>query len=226
MLSKKFKTILEERYAPKGYIISEVEGTRHWNVLKMHDPAEKKFFIAKAIIHVEDDEEMGPAQMNAAFLNEVNILSKLPDWWGLYLVDSFKEDIFRIIVTPEIQNCPWNGFKRSLAIDNEKVIATKLYKQIQWLHRHGIIHGDVELKNILLSCDYNNAVIIDFEKSKVDATKTEMKNEYEYLIRNLKGNEITAGIGAKLARLVSGTLSRSHSVGGRRKRKTRKNKFV
>ena len=159
--------------------------------------------------------------MNRAYNNEVTVLSKLPDWWGFHLKDSFKEGDFRIIVTSEIPNCKWNTYTG----DNDDSIAATLYKQIEWLHKHNIAHNDLELKNVMLDCDNKKATIIDFEKSTVGASKSAMINDYTKIIGNLNESEHTRGIGAKLEALAFGKSSnkRNTTFGGR-KRKTRKHK--
>ncbi len=158
--------------------------------------------------------------MNKAYNNEASILSKLPDWWGLYLKDSFKKDPFRVIITPNIPNCKWSGYK-----DNDKLIAEKIYKQIEWLHSNKIAHNDLELKNILLTCDNKNAIIIDFEKSTRGASNASMRDDYRKVIDSLNENENTKGIAQKLQKMAFEKLTRRRlSIGGKlSKYKTRKN---
>lgn len=214
-----FKEIVKEYYEPRGFIVSKLEGTKHWNVLRLYDPSDEHYYIVKAIIHIEGDNEMGPKQMDLAFKNETSILSELPKWWGLYLKDSFKENPFRIIVTPEIPNCKWASYK-----GNDKQIADILYKQIEWLHNNKIAHNDLELKNVLLTCDNKNAIIIDFEKATHKSSDFSMRDDYRKIIQNLNENEETKGIGKKLEKLAFGKLplTRRLSIGGKFTRKTRK----
>ncbi len=218
-MSEDFHKIVKEHFEPRGFKISKLEGTRHWNVLRLHDPSEKKDYIAKGIMHIEDDEQLGPKQMDEAFRNEISVLSSLPTWWGFYLNDYFKEDKFRILVTPEIKNCKWSTYK-----GNDKEIANSLYGQIEWLHRRKIAHNDLELKNILLTCDNKNAIIIDFEKSIVKATDTVMRGDYKKLLESLNETEQTKGIAKHLKKLSLGKapLTRRATLGGKRKQKTLK----
>ncbi len=210
-----FKTIVKKRFEPRGFSISPVKGTKHWNVLRLYDPSDKKWYIAKGILHIEGNTEMGPEQMNVSYTTEKNILSSLPEWWGLSLKESFKEDPFRVIVTPEIPNCKWSTYK-----GNDAMIASKLFKQIEWLHKHKIAHNDLELKNILLTCDNQNAVVIDFEKATQNSSNTSMRNDTKHLIDSLNENETTKGIARKLKTLAFGKLplTRRHSLGGKRRR--------
>jgi serine/threonine protein kinase len=216
-----FNKIIKEHFIPLGYTVSKVKGTRHWNVLRLYDSSDKQYYIAKGILHVEDDNELGPKQMDKAYNNETSILSKLPNWWGLYLKDSFKQNPFRIIVTPEISNCKWAAYKGT----DDALIANKLYKQIEWLHSNKIAHNDLELKNILLSCDNKNAIIIDFEKATPGASNSAMRDDYRKVIESLKSEEKTKGIATKLEKLAYGKLplTRRLSIGGKVKHKTRKN---
>lgn len=216
-----FNKIVKEHFEPLGFKVSKLSGTRHWNVLRLYNPSDKSYYVAKGILHIDGNNEMGPKQMNKAYNNESSILSKLPDWWGIYLKDSFKEDPFRVIVTPEIPNCKWSAYK-----GDDKVIAEKLYKQIEWLHSNKIAHNDLELKNILLSCDNKNVIIIDFEKATRNASDSAMRDDYRKLIDSLNENDKTRGIATKLEKIALGKLPliRRLSIGGVFKRKTRKNR--
>ena len=218
-----FNKIVKEHFEPLGFKVSKLSSTRHWNVIRLYNPSDKTYYVAKGILHIDGNNDLGPKQMNKAYNNESSILSKLPDWWGLYLKDSFKEDPFRIIVTPEIPNCKWATYK-----GDDKIIAEKLYKQIEWLHKNKIAHNDLELKNILLSCDNKNATIIDFEKATRGASNSSMRDDYRKIVDSLKENKTTTGIATQLEKLAFGKfpLTRRMSIGGTksiRKYKTRKN---
>ncbi len=217
-MSDIFKKIIKEYSESLGFTISRVTGTKHWNVLRLYNPSENQYYIAKGILHIEGDEELGPLQMDIAFENERSILSKLPKWWGLYLKDSFKKDPFRVIITPEIPNCKWTLYK-----GNDNHIALKLYKQIEWLHSHKIAHNDLELKNILLSCDNKSAIIIDFEKATVKSSNAARKNDYTKLIENLNETKETKGIAHALEILAFPQNPSTSSKTRRKKSKTYKN---
>jgi serine/threonine protein kinase len=218
-MEKVFHDLIKEHVEPLGYTISKVTGTKHWNVLRIYDPSDKKYYIAKGILHIEGDNELGPTQMDKAFQNETTILSKLPDWWGLSLKDSFKKDSFRVVITPEIPNCKWTQYK-----GNDKGIAKIIVKQIEWLHSHKIAHNDLELKNILLSCDNKNATIIDFEKATLNSSSTSMRNDYKQIIQSLNEREETKGIAKKIESLAFSKLPlrRRFSFGGKTRRKRSK----
>lgn len=218
-MSKAFHKIVKEHFEPRGFKISKVKDTKHWNVLHLYDPSDKKNYIAKGIMHIEGDEQLGPKQMDTAFRNEISVLSSLPNWWGFYLNDYFKEDAFRILVTPEIKNCKWSTYE-----GNDKEIANSLYGQIEWLHRRKIAHNDLELKNILLTCDNKNAIIIDFEKSIVKASDAEMRNDYKQALASLNETDQTKGIAKYLKKLYVGKapLTRRATLVGKQKQKTAK----
>ncbi len=220
-MAEAFHKIVEEYCEPLGYKVSNVTGTKHWNVLRLYDPSDNKYYIAKGILHIEGNSEMGPKQMNIAFNNEKTILSRLPDWWNLYLKDSFKKDSFRVIVTPEIPNCKWTNYK-----GNDKEIAQKLYKQIEWLHSHKIAHNDLELKNVLLTCDNKSAIIIDFEKATTDSSMTSMRDDYRKLMESLNEKEETKGIAKHLKKIAFFKIvpTRRFSLGGKRKHKDKRSK--
>lgn len=191
-----FNKVVKEHFDSNKFKISKLGSTKHWNVLRLYDIMDKKYYVAKGILHIEGDIQMGPKQMNTAYNNETNILSRLPSWWGLYLKDSFKSNPFRVIVTPEILNCNWSLYK-----GDDTLIAEKIYNQLEWLHSNKIAHNDLELKNILLSCNNKNAIIIDFEKATIGASILSMKNDYKTIIDSLKHNEKTRGIATKLEML-------------------------
>lgn len=212
--------IIKKHYEPLGFTITKVSGTGHWNVLRLYDPSENKYYIAKGIIHIEGNNEMGPELMNKSYNNEKSIIADLPDWWGLELRDAFIENPLRIIVTNEIPNCKWSEFR-----GNDSEIAEQLYKQIEWLHSNGIAHNDLELKNVLLTCDSKKAIIIDFEKASRSSKNINMREDYRKIISNLKESKSTHGIGKVLEKLALGKLPiiRRHSIGGySKKHKTRK----
>ncbi len=159
-MSELFQKIIKDRYEKRGFRIERLSGTHHWNVLRIHNPKTGERYIAKGIMHIDDDPEMNTCQRDTAYRMERTVLSKLPEWWGLRLIDSFCRSPFRIIVTNEIENRPLGK--------SEKIPTSALNsirRQIEWLEDNKICHGDLELKNILFSPDRKKATIIDFEKS-------------------------------------------------------------
>lgn len=211
-----FNKIVKEHFEPNGFIVSKLSETKQWNVLRVYNPSDKQYYIAKGILHIEDDDEKNPKQMDKSFNNEINVLSILPEWWGIYLKDSFKDGPFRVVVTPEISNCNWTNYK-----GNDKDIAYKIYKQVEWLHGNKIAHNDLEIKNILLTCDNKNAIVIDFEKTTYNATDTSMRDDYRKVIESLNEKEETRGIAKHLKKITVGKLplTRRFSFGGKSKHK-------
>ena len=166
---KRFLEEVQERFPE--YKLSPLN-TNHKNVIRLSKPGSASL-VAKTIWHdISDPEgEMGIKAQDKAYKTEVKILSMLPKWWGLRLIDHFKTESNRVIVTNEIETVKG---KMSL----------KIIKQLKWLHSHKIAHNDLELKNILLT--KNGPVIIDFEKSILMASKEQMKNDCKTLRKNLK----------------------------------------
>jgi tRNA A-37 threonylcarbamoyl transferase component Bud32 len=85
--------------------------------------------------------------------------------------------------------------------------------QINWLHENNISHGDLELKNILLACDQSRAVIIDFEKSKQDASAENKARDKETLLAAIR--RLLPGFEATMTSMLSGRVRRA-SFGGTR----------
>lgn len=167
---KRFFQDVQERFP--DYKLSPLEHTNHKNVVRLSKEG-RPSLIAKTIWHDISDPhgEMGIKAQDKAYETEVKILSMLPKWWGLRLIDHFKTETNRVIVTNEIEIV-----KGKLTL--------KLIKQIKWLHSHKIAHNDLELKNILLT--KNGPVIIDFSKSILMATKEEMKKDCTTIRKNLR----------------------------------------
>jgi tRNA A-37 threonylcarbamoyl transferase component Bud32 len=82
-------------------------------------------------------------------------------------------------------------------------------RESHWLHVNKISHGDLELKNILLSCDQKEAVIIDFEKSKQEATAEDKARDKRRFLEAVK--EKTPDFYSQMKTILSG---RRASIGG------------
>lgn len=166
---KRFLKEVQERFP--DYQLSSLD-TNHKNVVRLSKPGSASL-VAKTIWHDISDVEgdMGIKAQDKAYKTEVKILSMLPKWWGLRLIDHFKTESNRVIVTNEIET-------------GKGKMTLKLIKQLKWLHSHKIAHNDLELKNILLT--KNGPVIIDFEKSILKASKEEMQKDCKTLRKNLK----------------------------------------
>ncbi len=167
----RFLKEVQERFP--DYKLSSLK-TNHKNVIRLSKHGFPSL-IAKTIWHDLSDPEgdMGINARDNAYKTEVKILGMLPKWWGLRLIDHFKTDTNRVIVTNEIDT-------------SKGKMSLKLLKQLKWLHSHKIAHNDLELKNILLT--KNGPIIIDFEKSIITASKEQMKNDCKTLRKNLKDN--------------------------------------
>lgn len=161
---------------------------------------------------------MGIEAQDNAYNTEVRILKMLPDWWPIHLMDNFKTDLNRVIVTNEITNVPWASYTNDKEQDRQ--IAQQLIEQIHWLHSKKIAHSDLELKNILLT-NVGSPVIIDFEKSVLRATKEQMNDDYRKLLDNLSEHINTRSIGIILRRFVKNA---NIYKGGKTSGKTRKRK--
>jgi len=187
---------LKERFP--DYRISPLETTCHINVLRL-SKAGSPTLVAKTIWHDCSDlgGDMGLKAQDKKYRTEVKILKMLPAWWGIQLIDNFKTELNRVIVTNELKNTPWSSYKKG---GNDAETAKLLQKQIHWLHSHKIAHIDFELKNILLT-DSATPIIIDFEKATLTATKEQMKRDYTMLLNNLKEHPNTKSIGTILERI-------------------------
>lgn len=162
-LVEDFKASVLEKYP--DFYITPLGSTSHTNVLKL--TKDDKYYIAKSV-WFDSDNASNEARAQRAFETEVSILKSLPDSWPVKYIDSFvsASGLNRIIITTEFENCKWSTLRR----ENYETIARSIERQLRWLHANNISHGDLELKNILLSCDQKSAVIIDFEKSKIGIT--------------------------------------------------------
>ena len=155
------------------YNVTPLATTTHKNVLRLSKDGHS--LVAKTIWHDRSDPkgDMGIKAQDDAYETEVKILSMLPKWWGIQLIDHFKTKNNRIIVTNEIVTIPWR--RKGLA---------SLSKQIKWLHARKIAHNDLELKNILFTV--NGPIIIDFEKAQFMATKEMMLRDYSVLFESIQ----------------------------------------
>lgn len=207
---------LQTKYPKDRYAIDLIPPTT--NVFRVSPIGAGQVLIAKSIPYVVGDPELTKERAEKAWENEAKVLQKLPPWWGLKFVDSFfVEPSDYINVTEEIGGCEkWTA--ENTQINNTEAIANQIRRQLNWLHSNGILHNDLELKNILLTCGGKKAIIIDFEKSLVGpsepVSKEKAKAEMELLEKDLPN---------KVAKWLSIPVrSSSAPAGGRRRRKTRR----
>lgn len=165
-----FISVVKKRYPNK-----KITKAYTWNTLRVDGN------IAK-VVPWDRDDPSDIQRAKQAFEIERKVYSMLPSWWGIRLIDSFEDNNNFVIVTNELPNCKWNSVRN---IDKVSVFAD-IEKQLKWLHSNNILHDDLELKNILLSCDGKHATIIDFEKSKFNPTQQEIQVEKEIIKHRLE----------------------------------------
>jgi tRNA A-37 threonylcarbamoyl transferase component Bud32 len=120
--------------------------------------------VAKLIHYVDDDGEGGEfnRRRKAGFEMERFVYARLRRW-PVKLVDSFSSRAGDVVVTTEYANDAWDAYVPSA--DADAKIARRLLAQVRDIHRLGVAHGDLLLKNILFRRPHGVA-IIDFEKSQ------------------------------------------------------------
>ena len=146
--------------------------------------------VAKLIHYVEDDGEGGEfnRRRKAGFAMEKYVYPRLRGW-PVRLVDSFSSLVGDVVVTTEYANDPWGSYVPSA--DSDAAVARSLLKQVRAIHRLGVAHGDLLLKNILFRMPRSVAVI-DFEKS----TRSRRGQQWDYwsLIEALLERKATRGV--------------------------------
>jgi tRNA A-37 threonylcarbamoyl transferase component Bud32 len=217
-MQAELQDIVRTHYPPPQYTVGPLETTRHLNVVRIRDNTGKSM-IAKGIFHIEGDPDLGPEQSDTGFAVETTILAQLPEWWGIRLLNAFRTDRVRVVVTPELPTRPWRTHVPS--VDADRAVAAALGRQLRYLHSQHVAHRDLELKNVMLTPA--GPVIIDFEKATMEATTDEMRTDWEKLVGSLREYENTRRIGDFLA--ATAPMGRRMSVGGSRKqRRTRRYK--
>jgi serine/threonine protein kinase len=149
-----------------------------------------KACVAKLIFYPEDDGEGGAfnKRRKAGFAMEKYVYPRLRGW-PVKLVDSFSSRVGDVVVTTEYANDPWGSYVPSA--DSDAAVARSLLKQVRAIHRLGVAHGDLLLKNILFRMPRSVAVI-DFEKS----TRSRRGQQWDYwsLIEALLERKATRGV--------------------------------
>ena len=149
--------------------------------------------VAKLIHYVEDDGEGGEfnKRRKAGFAMERFVYARLRRW-PVKLVDSFSSRAGDVVVTTEYADDPWDAYVPSEETDAE--VARRLLAQVRGIHRLGVAHGDLLLKNILFRRPHGVA-IIDFEKSQRCRVGAEPQQwDYWSLIEALLDKDALRGV--------------------------------
>lgn len=183
-MSEKLASVLAERYdcIPKPLV------PPIYNALRV--TVGGKACVAKLIFYPEDDGEGGAfnKRRKAGFEMEKHVYPRLRGW-PVKLVDSFSSRVGDVVVTTECANDPWDSYDPSG--DSDSAVARSLLKQVRAIHRLGVAHNDLILKNILFRKPRGVAVI-DFEKST--RSRRAQKWDYWSLIQDLLEYKATRGI--------------------------------
>jgi tRNA A-37 threonylcarbamoyl transferase component Bud32 len=141
----------------------------------------------------DDDGEGGAfnKRRKEGFAMEKHVYPRLRGW-PVKLVDSFSSRAGDVVVTTEYANDPWGSYVPSA--DSDAVVARSLLKQVRAIHRLGVAHGDLLLKNVLFRKPRGVAVI-DFEKSMRSRRGGEPQQwDYWSLIEALLEHTATRGV--------------------------------
>ena len=151
-----------------------------------------KACVAKLIHYPDDDGEGGAfnKRRKEGFAMERHVYPRLRGW-PVRLVDSFSSRAGDVVVTTEYANDPWGSYVPSAGSD--AAVARSLLKQVRAIHRLGVAHGDLLLKNVLFRKPRSVAVI-DFEKSTRSRRGGEPQQwDYWSLIEALLEHKATRG---------------------------------
>ncbi len=103
---------------------------------------------------------------------EVEILRRLEKLHDHFLVPSYKhKEVNQIIILNLEPGVALNQLTLPLTQDERRLIFTECKRQIEELHRKGIIHCDLKADNILYDREKGRVSIIDFGMSKLFARK-------------------------------------------------------
>jgi hypothetical protein len=137
--------------------------------------------VAKLIHYYDDDREGGAfnKRRKAGFAMEKYVYPRLRGW-PVKLVDAFSSRVGDVVVTTEHADDPWDSYDPSAdsddpSADSDAAVARSLLKQVRAIHRLGVAHNDLILKNIMFRKPRSVAVI-DFEKS----TRSRRAQKWDY----------------------------------------------
>ena len=186
MGSREFIRVLEARYGGSQALTT---CTNCWNARYVSvDGAQ---CVAKLIVYISGDAAWNKRQ-DKRFAMERYVYARLPRSWPVTLVESFRSPMGPCIVTTSYDDTGWASYVQS--DESDRVVAKKLLAQLASIHRLGVAHADLELKNVLFSRPADVA-IIDFEKSVRCAAGGRMQvNDYTKLLRSLCQRTNTRGV--------------------------------
>ena len=184
-----------------GYKPERVTHTKHWNVRRVwHDG---KPCIAKFISYLllpEPDVQINKLA-DRGYKMERFVYSRVPDGWPIELVDSFRvKGQGYVIITTEYVASRWDDYKPSSAKD--KKIAEQLTKQLHLLHALGVVHNDLERKNIMLHPSQSKVAIIDFEKSFKSRDERKGSADFLKIVSSMGEHYNTYGIAVEMMSIL------------------------
>ena len=185
-ISESLAAVLDERYdCMSRALVPPVYNARRVTV-------RGKACVAKLIFYPEDDGEGGAfnKRRKAGFAMEKHVYPRLRGW-PVKLVDSFSSRAGDVVVTTEYANDPWASYVPSA--DADAAVARSLLKQVRAIHRLGVAHNDLLLKNILFRKP-RGVAIIDFEKSTRQRRGEQQQWDYWSLIEALLEQSSTRGV--------------------------------
>ncbi len=186
MGSREFTRILDARYGGSQELTT---CRNYWNARSVS--VEGASCVAKLIPYVSGNTAQNKRQ-DKRFSMERYVYARLPPSWPVTLVEAFRSKIGPCIVTTSYADTGWSSYRTSEASD--RAVAKKLMAQLESIHRMGVAHADLELKNVLFSKPADVA-IIDFEKSARCAHGAHMQVEdYRKLLGSLYESTNTRGV--------------------------------
>jgi serine/threonine protein kinase len=186
MGTRDFIRILDARYGGSHELAT---CRSHWNARAV--TVEGTPCVAKLIPRIPGDAKWNKRQ-DARFAMERRVYARLPKSWPIKLVEAFRTAIGSCIVTTAYAETGWASYRPSDASD--RAVARSLMAQLETIHRMGVAHGDILLKNVLFSKPAD-VVIIDFEKSvRCSPGGRRQIEDYEYLVGSLCESANTRGV--------------------------------
>jgi serine/threonine protein kinase len=200
-----FASILEARYGGS----SDMSAQSNVRRVRVRGAA----CVAKFIVHRSPSGVHAPGGISAkaGFDTEREVYRRLGRSWPVSLVDAFAAHhgptSGYVIVTTEVLSAPWDTYVPSRARDAS--IVKQLVRQLAFIHRAGVVHWDLFLKNVLFRPPCS-AVIIDFEKSELSTSREDQEAECGALAAEFARRENTRGIAVGMLRAIS--LAAAHNA--------------